>query len=146
LYLVRLSRELRRPREVASQGVPTHVRELDIRPQSLPADIGAAARDLWQKNERRAALSLLYRGLLSRLVHVHGIAIRESSTEGDCLRLLSRRPEAYRNEYATRLVRIWERAVYGAQDPEDAAVLELCENFGPALNAPSAGHEGLQPA
>jgi hypothetical protein len=28
---------------------PTHVRDLDIRPESLPADIGAAARALWDR-------------------------------------------------------------------------------------------------
>ncbi len=49
--------------------LPSHVRELDIRPESLPDDIGAAVRALWLAGERRAALSLLYRGTLSRLVH-----------------------------------------------------------------------------
>ena len=47
---------------------PTHVRDLDIRPETLPADIGAAARQLWERGEQRAALALLYRGMLSRLV------------------------------------------------------------------------------
>ena len=66
---------------------PTHVRDLDIRPESLPADIGAAARALWDRGEHRAALALLYRGMLSRLAHVHRVPIRDSSTEGDCLAL-----------------------------------------------------------
>jgi hypothetical protein len=44
---------------------PTHVRDLDIRPETLPADIGAAARASWDAGDRRAALALLYRGLLS---------------------------------------------------------------------------------
>src|SRR6478672_9396480 len=54
---------------------PTHVRDLDIRPETLPADIGAAARALWDAGDRRAALALLYRGLLSRLIHVHRVPI-----------------------------------------------------------------------
>ena len=67
--------------------LPSHVRELDIRPESLPADIGAAVRELWLAGERRAALSLLYRGALSRLVHSYQVAIGDASTEGDCVRL-----------------------------------------------------------
>jgi hypothetical protein len=34
---------------------------------SLPDDVGAAARQLWDRGDTRAALALLYRGLLSRL-------------------------------------------------------------------------------
>ena len=47
--------------------LPSHVGDLDIRPDSLPDDIGAAVRALWQRGEARAALSLLYRGALSAL-------------------------------------------------------------------------------
>ena len=53
------------------------VRRADARPGSRhparepAADIGAAARALWDRGEHRAALALLYRGLLSRLAHVH---------------------------------------------------------------------------
>ncbi|MEO7243214.1 MAG: DUF4129 domain-containing protein [Variovorax sp.] len=73
----------RRPRGA----LPSHVGTLDIRPQSLPGDIGAVAAALWQRGEMRAALSLLYRGALSRLVHQFAVPIRAASTEGDCLRL-----------------------------------------------------------
>ena len=60
----------------------------------LPDDIGAAARALWDRGEQRAALALLYRGMLSRLAHVHRVPIRDSSTEGDCLALAARAPAA----------------------------------------------------
>ena len=55
--------------------------------RAFPPDIGAAARALWDRGEHRAALALLYRGMLSRLAHVHRVPIRDSSTEGDCLAL-----------------------------------------------------------
>ena len=48
---------------------------------------------LWERGEHRAALALLYRGLLSRLVHAHQVPIRDSSTEGDCLALAARHCE-----------------------------------------------------
>jgi hypothetical protein len=116
---------------------PTHVHDLDIRPESLPANIGAAARQLWDSGQHRAALALLYRGLLSRLVHVHHVAIRDSTTEGDCLALTGARLTADRHQFSSRLVRVWQRAVYGGSDPETAQVYDLCDSFATNLDAPT---------
>ena len=114
---------------------PTHVQDLDIRPETLPEDIGAAARRLWDRGEHRAALALLYRGLLSRLVHVHAVPIRDSSTEGDCLALAALHMTTGGREYAARLVSIWQRAVYGHERADTSIVHALCDDFAPALDA-----------
>ena len=114
---------------------PTHVQDLDIRPESLPGDIGAAARALWDRGEHRAALALLYRGLLSRLAHAYQVPIRDSSTEGDCLALASTHLDRPRHEYASRLVRVWQRNVYGHEAVETTVVHALCDGFSPALDA-----------
>jgi hypothetical protein len=116
---------------------PTHVQDLDIRPESLPPDIGAAARDLWDRGEQRAALALLYRGMLSRLAHVHEVPIRDSSTEGDCLALAARTLDASRVAYATQLVRTWQRAIYGGLTIETAEVWDLCAEFAAHLDGPT---------
>jgi len=113
---------------------PTHVRDLDIRPESLPDDIGRAALTLWDQGEHRAALALLYRGLLSRLVHVHEIQIRHSSTEGDCVQLAKQKLQSDRSEYVERVIGTWQRAVYGGQAPQSADVRMLCLGFAAALN------------
>jgi transposase len=113
---------------------PTHVQDLDIRPESLPDDIGAAARALWDSGDRRAALALLYRGMLSRLAHVHEVPIRASSTEGDCLSLAARKLDATRIEYVTRLVRNWQRAIYGGVTLDTADVHALCAQFATQLD------------
>ncbi len=114
---------------------PTHVRDLDIRPESLPEDVGAAARLLWDRGEHRASLALLYRGMLSRLIHIHGLPIRHSSTEGDCLMLagshLSERPR----DYAARLIGVWREVVYGGANADAAAVYVLCDRFAGTLDA-----------
>jgi len=129
VLVFRLVREIG-PRDLAiGFKAPTHVRDLDIRPESLPDDIGAAALELWQRGEQRAALALLYRGLLSRLVHVHEISIRHSSTEGDCLALAKERLDSARADYAVTLIRTWQRAVYGAQLPTSIEVESLCNAF-----------------
>lgn len=117
---------------------PTHVGDLDIRPEALPSDIGAAARGLWDAGRQRAALALLYRGLLSRLVHVHKVPIRDSTTEGDCLRLTADRVPGSPHEYATRLVQLWQLAVYGHADAPESTVHRLCDEFATALDGGSS--------
>ena len=135
VYIIRM---IRAPGPVSIGGgtfvAPTHVQDLDIRPETLPHDIGAAARALWDRGECRAALALLYRGMLSRFAHVHRVPIRDSSTEGDCLALSAGRLPAAGYDYASRLVTVWQRAVYGGEPVATADVHVLCVEFGPALN------------
>ena len=117
---------------------PTHVRDLDIRPASLPPDIGAAARALWDAGQQRAALALLYRGLLSRLAHVHSVPIRDSTTEGDCLALAAEHLATPRQDYVSRLVRMWQHAVYGHEEVSAVAIHDLCDGFATALDRVAA--------
>jgi Domain of unknown function (DUF4129) len=138
VYISRIFRALdRRQAADAAFIAPTHVRDLDIRPETLPDDIGAAARALWDQGDHRAALALLYRGMLSRLAHVHHVPIRHSSTEGDCLALVAGSLAVARYEYAAGLIRVWQRSVYGRETVAAAAVHELCDGFAAALDAAS---------
>jgi hypothetical protein len=125
-------------RMVKQAVLPSHVRELDIRPESLPDQVGAAAAALWQKGEHRAALSLLYRGALSRLVHDHAVPIRAASTEGECVALAASRLAPARSAFFGRLVQAWQLAVYGARLPDSASVLALCSEFDLQLRATPA--------
>ncbi|OWQ93110.1 hypothetical protein CDN99_00990 [Roseateles aquatilis] len=108
---------------------PTHVGTLDIRPESLPADIGGAARALWQRGETRAALSLLYRGALSRLVHGHGVPIRAASTERDCLALSAPHLEAASQTFLTQLVAGWQTVAYARRELSPEVFEHLCADF-----------------
>jgi hypothetical protein len=134
-YLVRLVRTRGLPRLPAQRVAPSHVRDLDIRPESLPSDVGAASLALWRSGEQRAALALLYRGTLSRLVHTHGVPIRASSTEGECLALARPRLTEPSARYVSRLVETWAAAVYGGLEPQAGAVEALCGEFAAALDA-----------
>jgi len=120
---------------------PSHVQNLDIRPESLPPDIGQAAAQLWQRGERRAALSLLYRGALSRLVHGQGLPIRAAHTEGECVELAQARLAAAPSAFFTRLVGAWQLAVYAGRMPADDEALALCRTFEQEL---PAGNEGAK--
>ena len=148
IYLARLFKGWRMPERPRRLEVPSFVRDLDIRPESLPDDIGAAARQLWDSGDHRAALSLLYRGLLSRLAHVHGVPIKDSTTEGDCLALADRHLfDESRKTYVIQLVRLWQRAVYGGEQVAAESVHALCEGFARALDDPeNAPANGGRPA
>lgn len=143
VYLTRSLRGRQRAPAADAFVPPTHVRNLDIRPESLPANIGRASRALWDKGQHRSALSLLYRGLLSRLTHVHRVPIRDSSTEGDCLVLLSGLVPRKTGDYSARLVGAWQGVVYGGSDAPADAVYSLCDDFADAVDRavarPAAG-------
>lgn len=112
---------------------PGRVREYDIRPQSLPADIGAAVWAQWQAGERRPAMVLLYRGALSHLVHRHAVPIRAGCTEGDCLALARQHLSAERSDYFARVTHARLLATYAERWPGTDEVRALCGLFDPRL-------------
>lgn len=113
----------------------SHVQDLDIRPGSLPTDIGAAALAQLQAGNSRAALSLLYRGALSRAVHRFAVSIGASFTESEALRAVAARLDAGRSDYFAALVRLWQRTVYGAVEPPHTEVAALCTDFSGVFDA-----------
>lgn len=135
VYLVRLG-QLRAARAREGFVSPTHVQDLDIRPESLPEDVAAAAWALWERGECRAALSLLYRGMLSRLVHVHRTPIRASSTEEECAQLAAARLSDPQVDYVRQLIQVWQDAVYGGRNPPTEHFQALCGQLEPQLAGP----------
>ena len=121
------------------------VGDMDIRPESLPEDIGAAALALAEAGKTREALSLLYRGALSRAVHRFGVPIGESYTEGEALRAVGARLDAPRTAYFTDLVGIWRRAVYAGEAMARDPIRHLCRSFAAALDA-AAPHAAVPDA
>ncbi len=117
-----------REREVTSS-----VQGLDIRPESLPEDIGTAALALLEVGREREALSLLYRGALSRAVHRHGIAILASATEGEALRAVNAKLDPPRAAYFADLVALWQRAVYAGERVSAPPIDRLCRGFAASL-------------
>jgi hypothetical protein len=111
--------------------VATEIGGLDIRAESLPADIAASVRALWARGERRAALALLYRATLSRLVTEDGLALSRGDTEGDCLRQANAARQAGRLdqgrlEVAVTATALWLSAAYADRWPDEAALLAAC--------------------
>jgi hypothetical protein len=132
-------RAARQPSASASVGpvpdAPQRVRQYDIRPETLPDDVGGAAWAQWAAGERAQALALLYRAALSRLVHRHAVPIRTSSTEGDCMRLAARHVPGLRSDFFARVARARLLGGYAGRWPEDAEVQALCHGFDAGLAA-----------
>jgi hypothetical protein len=115
--------------------LPTHVSNLDIRPEGLPADVGDTARVMWLQGEHRAALSLLYRGALSRLVNRFAVQIHASSTEAECVAAAARGADGGVLAYFRELVEVWLRATYAGELPAEESILHLCRNFSLTMDA-----------
>ena len=117
------------PRKVPAYAAPAMLFGLDIQPQSLPDDIPAAAWQLEQAGQSRAALSLLYRGALAHWV-THGTARPGSdATEGDCLRLFSASASPAAAAYFSALTQAWQQVAYADRPPAADSLRQLCDHW-----------------
>jgi hypothetical protein len=105
---------LRNKSGTAAPAAPRTVMGMEITPDSLPADLLGAARGLWQSGDVRGALSLLYRGAVAWLVNVARLGVRESDTEGDCLRLAGTLPNETAIGYFSDLTEAWIGTAYAS--------------------------------
>lgn len=78
----------------------------------LPLDIAATAEQLWA-SQPREALSLLYRGLLSRLQSDHQLPLRGADTEGQVLAHVARLRQPALEDFSRRLTQHWQALAYG---------------------------------
>lgn len=117
------------PRRRHDRRAGARLLELDVSPESLPADIPGAARELLDGGDLRGALSLLYRGMLSRFVHDNHLRIDESATEGECLKLVSRTRPAAEKIYFADLTREWMAMAYAHRPPDGETVRILCNQW-----------------
>jgi len=102
---------------------------LDITEESLPENIAEEAWRLFQNNEIRASLSLLYRGSLAVLVNRYGVALKDSNTEGECAtQVMQSQPDTVAG-YFSELTRAWIHLAYGHQPPTEETVQTLCNNW-----------------
>ena len=108
--------------------LPEQLLGLNIAPQHLPTDVAAEARRLWS-NDPRAALALLYRALLSRLVHQDGLPLESGHTEGDVVALVARHSDAALGRYTAQLTQCWQAVAYGHRAPGDGWCEALCRRW-----------------
>jgi hypothetical protein len=98
-------------------------------PVALPDDIAGAARALWQRGEARAALALLYRGAVRRLVDALGRPLPAGATESECLRAARALRDDDALQLFTRVVRCWQSAAYAHRLPANEAFEALLRDW-----------------
>ncbi|MEE9325786.1 MAG: hypothetical protein V3U71_00725 [Cocleimonas sp.] len=103
---------------------------MDVRPESLPDDVIAESRSLWQKGKHRQSLSLLYRGALIRLINQERIKLQDSHTEGDIIKQAARTLTQNdhgksKQTYLQLLTRQWQSIAYAHRVPEDEIMQTL---------------------
>lgn len=120
---------------------------LNVTPESLPDDPAGTALDLVIRGKLRDALSLLYRGALASLVHLHHVPLVEAHTEGDCVRAARAALPAEAAQYFERLVDVWQATAYGGRWPASEEVAELASAWGRHFSMPRPpGNRSLAPA
>ncbi|WP_053155276.1 DUF4129 domain-containing protein [Pseudomonas sp. P1.8] len=126
----------RRPtrKRKAELPLPQQAFGLDLKPESLPDDIATSAEHLWQTNPREA-LGLLYRALLSRLLHDFNISFKSADTEGQVLKRIEQLQQPALLAFSRALTGHWQNMAYGHRLPPLQTQQELCETwrdlFGP---------------
>ncbi|MFT3990382.1 MAG: hypothetical protein QM680_03125 [Luteolibacter sp.] len=102
---------------------------MEVTPESLPADVPTAAWQLWLKGDAHAALGLLYRGAISKVIEVGHVEIQESDTEDDCLRRVETAGALAFPAYFRSLTRDWSRQAYARISPAEVEMRALCDGW-----------------
>ena len=129
----------RRPtqRRVMDRPTPRQLFGLDVQHDSLPVDIAGSAERLWQ-SDPRGALSLLYRGLLSRLLHDFDLPLKDADTEGQVLERVEHLQRPALLAFSQHLTRHWLNMAYGHRAPSAPLQQELCDGWRALFNSDSA--------
>ena len=133
--------------DTTAEAPPAVLFGLAIAPDSLPPDIGASALALLAAGQAREALSLVYRGALSRLVHARGLRVARGATEGEVAQ--EARPRLVEDGAAwfERLLAQWIAVAYAGRAADVDAVRALCldfeRHFGAAATVPAAAPQAV---
>ena len=100
-----------------------------VTPESLPADIAGECRQLLKKGKHRQALALLYRGTLSRLLHVNRLPVPDCATENECDRLVTAHRPASEASFFRSLTARWLDIAYGHRQFEQKIIADLIDRW-----------------
>ena len=130
-YLSRFGGWQRTPK--GTQYQPKTLFGMDIQKESLPDNVSAHAQALWQQQEYRAALALLYRASLAQLLE-HGLPLHDGCTEQECLHLAEQHAPALALSepclrYFKQLTYLWRALAYGHKQPDRERALMLCQQW-----------------
>jgi hypothetical protein len=126
------------PGKKHTRPMPQQAFGLDFSRETLPIDIASSAENLWQ-NDPREALGLLYRALLSHLLHDFDIALKAADTESQVLARVEQLQQPALLAFSRNLSGHWQNMAYGHRLPPAHLQQELCDGWR-ALFGPGANH------
>jgi len=107
---------------------PATIMGFAIEEKTLPKNLTEEAMALWKSGDIRGAYSLLYRGTLSKLVNNYDLELKDSFTEGDCVRAVKKLSEAKVASFFSNLTRNWCILAYAHITPSDNFT-KMCRDF-----------------
>ncbi len=123
--LYRYRAHLYLPQASARTPPPAVLFGLDVRQSVDAQDLLQQAQLAFAEGDLLLALSLLYRGALIDLIHRQSLVIRESDTEGDCLRLVQEHCTAQTSRFFKDLTHLWLSSVYAHQPIDPVKLAQL---------------------
>ncbi len=118
----------RRPQPITARPAPAQLFGLELGVETLPDDIASAAEQLWPTRPREA-LGLLYRGLLSRLLHEFDLPLKSADTEGQVLERVHQLQQPQLLAFSRELTAHWQNLAYGHRLPPGTAQQKLCSDW-----------------
>jgi hypothetical protein len=98
---------------------------LDVRSASLPPDVIAEVLALWQAQQPRAALGLLYRATLANLLQRFALPFHDDHTEAECAAITTAATPHPVANYFSELTRVWQQLAYAHRNPDTAQLEQL---------------------
>jgi len=121
----------------AAKPPPAQLFGLELGAETLPEDIASAAEQLWS-TQPRDALGLLYRGLLSRLLHDFNLPLKSADTEGQVLQRVHQLQQPQLLAFSDELTRHWQNLAYGHHLPPVSVQQTLCNDWRALFSAGGA--------
>lgn len=102
---------------------------LDVTPQSLPDDVPTQVMQLWNSNQQRESLGLLYRAALSHLIEHYELTFKPSHTEAECAALVKKQSTLSLSQYFEQITAAWCYLAYGHRLPATELIETLCKTW-----------------
>ena len=93
----------------------------DMKQKYNVREVENKARTLWQQQEYRSALALIYAAMLSKLIHDFKLDLHEGYTEQECVELLNASIQSEHQPlkpFVKQLTASWLQVAYAHQQPE----------------------------
>ncbi len=107
---------------------------LDVRQESLPDNVAEEAMRLYQEQQFRESMALLYRASLAFWVNNYHFNLKNGATEGDCVvwaEQLSMESKDHQSQvtFFSHLTHAWQITAYAHRYVNESEMQQLCDNW-----------------